>query len=213
MKKFRLPFAAYPPLAALAVLTLVHFEAPAQQPAPAPKSDQKADQKPDEDLGDPIKVDVDVVSLYCAVRNKQNGLVNNLEKTDFDLAEDGKQQTIRHFSRETGIPLTIGLLVDVSGSQQNLIEIERRAAGSFFSSVLKQKDVAFLISFGADSELLQDITGSPRLLQDGLRRLRLNAGVGGLHPGPVPTMSHQRGTVLYDAVYLAANLAPRLPAA
>ena len=148
---------------------------------------------------------MDVVSLYCAVRNKQNGLVNNLEKSDFDLAEDGKQQTIKYFSRETNIPLTIGLLVDVSGSQQNLIEVERRAASSFFSSVLKTKDVGFLISFGADSELLQDITGSPRLLQDGLRRLRLNAGVGGIHPGPVPTMSHQRGTVLYDAVYLAAN--------
>jgi len=145
------------------------------------------------------------VNLYCAVRNKQNGLINNLNKEDFDLAEDGKAQTIKYFSRETGIPLTIGLLVDVSGSQQNLIEVERRAAGAFFSSVLKQKDVGFLISFGADSELLQDVTGSPRLLQDGLRRLRLNAGVGGLNSGPVPTMSHQRGTVLYDAVYLAAN--------
>jgi VWFA-related protein len=171
--------------------------APAQQPPVPAKEDE---------IGEPIKVDVDVVSLYCAVRNKQNGLINNLEKSDFDLAEDGRQQTIKYFSRETNIPLTIGLLVDVSGSQQNLIEVERRAAAAFFSSVLKTKDVGFLISFGADSELLQDITGSPRLLQDGLRRLRLNAGVGGImNSGPVPTMSHQRGTVLYDAVYLAAN--------
>src|SRR5207247_449702 len=76
---------------------------------------------------------------------------------------------------------------------------------AFLSSVLKTKDVGFLISFGADSELLQDITGSPRLLQDGLRRLRLNAGFSGINSGPVPTMSHQRGTVLYDAIYLAAN--------
>ncbi|MES1257359.1 MAG: VWA domain-containing protein [Acidobacteriota bacterium] len=205
MKKLRLPFAAGSPLAVpsllVLLLPLLLVQAPAQQPASPPKTDQKAD----DDLGDPIKVDVDVVSLYCAVRNKQNGLINNLEKSDFDLAEDGKQQTIKYFSRETGIPLTIGLLVDVSGSQQNLIEVERRAGAAFFSSVLKQKDVAFLISFGADSELLQDITGTPRLLQDGLRRLRLNAGVGGIHPGPVPTMSHQRGTVLYDAVFLAAN--------
>lgn len=172
----------------------------AQQPAP-----QQPAPKADDDIGEPIKVDVDVVSLYCAVRNKQNGLVNSLEKGDFDLAEDGTQQKIKYFSRETDIPLTIGLLVDVSNSQRNLVEVERHAATSFFSSVLKKKDVAFLISFGADSELLQDITGSPRLLQEGLGRMKLNGGFSGINSGPVPTMSHQRGTVLYDAVYLAAN--------
>src|SRR5580704_16549773 len=99
----------------------------------------------------------------------------------------------------------MGLLVDVSGSQQNLIEVERQAASQFFSSVLKQKDVAFLISFGADSELLQDITGTPRLLQQGLSRMKPNFAYSGPTSGPVPTMSKQRGTVLYDAVYLAAH--------
>lgn len=192
MKKFSFTLAV---LALIALLPLIPAQTPPQQPPPAKE----------EDLGDPIKVNVDVVNLYCAVRTKQNGLINNLNKEDFDLAEDGKAQTIKYFSRETGIPLTIGLLVDVSGSQANLIEVERRAASSFFSSVLKAKDVGFLISFGASSDLLQDITGSPRLLQDGLRRLRLNAGVGGFNAGPVPTMSHARGTVLYDAVYLAAS--------
>jgi VWFA-related protein len=172
----------------------------AQQPPPV-----KTDQKADEDAGTPIKVDVDVVSLYCSVRNKQNSLVNTLEKSDFELAEDGKAQTIKYFGRETDIPLTIGLLVDVSASQRNLIEVERQAASSFFASVLKKKDLAFLISFGADSELLQDLTGTPRLLQEGLGRLKLNAGFSGVNSGPVPTMSHARGTVLFDAVYLAAH--------
>jgi VWFA-related protein len=169
------------------------------------RAQQKPDQKIEEDAGEPIKVNVDVVSLYCSVRNKQNGLVNTLEKTDFDLAEDTKPQTIKYFSKETNIPLTMGLLVDVSNSQKNLIEVERSAASSFFSRVLKNKDVAFLIGFGADSELLQDVTGSPRMLQDGLRRLKLNGGFSGINSGPVPTMSHQRGTVLYDAVYVAAK--------
>jgi VWFA-related protein len=183
-------------LAAALTLPLILIPVAAQQsgkPVPPPEDDAI------------IKVDVDVVSLYCSVRNKQNGLVGTLEKGDFDLSEDAKPQTIKYFSRETDIPLTIGLLVDVSGSQKNLIEVERRAASSFFSSVLKKKDVAFLISFGADSELLQDLTGSPRLLQDGLGRLKLNAGFSGINSGPVPTMSHARGTVLYDAVYVAAN--------
>ena len=171
---------------------------------------QPPSESKDEDLGAAIKVDVDVVSLYCTVHNKQNGLVSSLTKNDFDLAEDAKPQTIKYFSRETDIPLTMGLLVDVSGSQQNLIEVERQAASQFFSSVLKQKDVAFLISFGADSDLLQDITGTPRLLQQGLGRMKLNTGYSGPTSGPVPTMNHQRGTVLYDAVYLAAHdmLAP-----
>jgi VWFA-related protein len=161
--------------------------------------------KVEDDTGDAIKVDVDVVNLYCSVRTKQNALVGNLEKGDFDLAEDGTKQSIKYFTRETDLPLTIGLLVDVSNSQRNLIEIERRAASSFFSSVLKKKDVAFLLSFGADSNLDQDITGSPQLLQDALRGMKLNGGFAGINSGPVPTMSKARGTVLYDAVYLAAN--------
>ena len=85
-------------------------------------------------MGDPIKVDVDVVNVYCSVRNKQNNIVINLNKDDFDLAEDGQKQNIKYFTRETDIPLTIGLLIDVSGSQINLIEQERRAGGQFFSS-------------------------------------------------------------------------------
>jgi len=158
-----------------------------------------------QEFPEPIKVDVNVVNMFCAVRDKKGTLIPTLEKQDFQLFEDGKQQTIKYFTRETDLPLTIGLLVDVSGSQVNLIDIEKRAATSFFQQVLKKKDVAFVISFGADSELLQDITGSPRLLQDGLEHLRLNAGVGGMNGGPVPTANKPRGTVLYDAVYLAAN--------
>lgn len=182
-------------LASLSILPLVLVRLEAQN----------SQSKPEDDIGTPIKVDVDVVNLYCTVHNKQNGLVGNLEKSEFLLSEDGTPQTIKYFTRETDLPLTIGLLVDVSGSQQNLIEIERRAASSFFASVLHKKDVAFLISFGADSELLQDITGSPRLLEEGLSHLKLNAGFSGINAGPVPTMNHPRGTVLYDAVYLAGN--------
>ncbi len=166
---------------------------------------QQSQKVEDNDLGAPISVDVDVVNLYCSVRTKQNALISTLEKGDFTLAEDGTSQTIKYFTRETDLPLTIGLLVDVSGSQRNLIEIERRAASAFFSSVLRKKDVAFLISFGADSELLQDITGSPRMLQEGLNHLKLNTGFSGINAGPVPTMNHARGTVLYDAVYEAGN--------
>ncbi len=158
-----------------------------------------------QDASEPIKVDVNIVNMFCAVRDKKGSLIPNLSKDDFQLFEDGKAQPIKYFSRETDLPLTIGLLVDVSGSQVNLIDIEKRAATAFFQQVLKKKDVAFVISFGADSELLQDLTASPKLLQEGLDRLRLNAGTSGFGGGPVPTANKPRGTVLYDAVYLAAN--------
>ena len=176
-------------LAGLLALTLA-----AQQP-----------QKPIEDLPPAITVDVDVVSLLASVRDKRGGLVSTLQKEDFIVTEEGKPHEIKYFARETDLPLTIGLLVDVSGSQRNLIEVEKRAAYEFFSQVLRKKDMAFLISFGSEAELLQDSTGSPRLLQAGLEELRVNSSVGGLHPGPVPTASQPRGTVLHDAVYLAAS--------
>ena len=152
-----------------------------------------------------IKVDVDLVSILTSVRDKRGALIPTLQKEDFTILEDGKPQPIKYFTKETDLPLTIGLLVDVSGSQRNLIDIERSAASQFFREVLRKKDLAFLISFGEETELLQDYTGSPRLLTDGLGQLRVSSGVSGIHPGPVPTIGSPRGTVLYDAIYLAAN--------
>ena len=152
-----------------------------------------------------IKVDVDVVSILASVRDKKGALIPNLQKEDFTVVEDGKPQPIKYFTKETDLPLTIGLLVDVGGSQRNLIEVERNAASEFFRDVLRKKDLAFLISFGEETELLQDYTGSGRLLTEGLGQLRPSSGVSGIHPGPVPTAGGPRGTVLYDAIYLAAN--------
>ncbi len=152
-----------------------------------------------------IKVDVDLVNVLCSVRNKGNGLVGNLEKGDFKVFEDGKEMEIKYFTRETDLPLTIGMLVDTSKSQENLIEPEKRAAYQFFKVVLHKKDMAFLMQFGAEAELLQDNTGSAKMLEDGLNQLRLSVPMGGLHPGPVPTQQNMAGTILFDAVYLAAN--------
>lgn len=154
-----------------------------------------------------IKVEVSIVNVLASVRNRQGGLVGNLGKDDFVLSEDGKPQTIKYFTRETDLPLTIGLLVDVSASQERLIDIEREAASQFFSQVLRPKDLAFLISFGEECELLQDYSSSARLLREGLAGLKVNAPVGMLSPtpGPVPTAYQPRGTVLYDAVFLAAD--------
>jgi VWFA-related protein len=184
-----------PPVRTLAILILPGLMGLAQQPPPPEIS---PDQLPT------IQVEVDVVNILCSVRDKYGRFARDLTKEAFELREDGVKQEIRYFARESDLSLTIGLLVDVSKSQENLIEIEKRAAYRFFSEVLRPKDMAFLISFGVDAELLQDLTGSPQILRRGLENLRLNAAVGGPTPGTIPT-SNPRGTVLYDTVYLAAE--------
>jgi len=166
---------------------------------------QQPKQQPAEPETPTIKVDVDLVNILFSVRDKKGGFISTLTKDDFQVLEDGKEQQVSSFTRETDLPLTIGLLVDVSGSQASLIDVERRAASQFFKQVLRQKDMAFLISFGSEAELLQDYTNSNKLLTSALEGLRVNSAVGGLHPGPVPTMGQPRGTIMYDAVYLAAN--------
>jgi VWFA-related protein len=163
-----------------------------------------------------IRVDVDLVNILFTVRQKHGGqLVPNLNKEDFSIFEDGNEQTISRFSRETDLPLTLGLLVDVSASQTNLIEIERQAASAFFQNVIRPKDEAFLIAFGKDTELLQDYTSSARLLKAALRDLKGDESGPSMgrasrlppmtNPGPLPQSGTPKGTLLFDAVCLASN--------
>ncbi len=181
-------------LSVLALAAAASLSPAAQQPEPPP----------DEQV---IRVDVNLVNLFFSVRDRKGAYVSTLGQEDFTIFEDGKKQEIRFFSRETDQPLTLGLLVDVSRSQEALIEVERSASRRFFERVLRPKDMAFLISFGVDVELLQDFTASPVLLARALDGLRLNAGTSGLSPtgSPVPLPGGPRGTVLYDAVWLAAK--------
>jgi VWFA-related protein len=143
----------------------------------------------------------DLVNVLCAVRDKKGRLINTLEKADFQIFEDGKPQDIKYFNRETSLPLTIGLLIDSSPSQGNLIGIEQQASSEFFSSVLRDKDMAFLISFDSSVDLLQDFTNNRRLLEKGLSQVRVGGGGGGM--GPVPGQQ-TGGTHLYDALFLAS---------
>ncbi|HEX4751033.1 MAG TPA: VWA domain-containing protein [Bryobacteraceae bacterium] len=202
--------------AAAVALTVFAFVADAQL-IPPPPADQKQSPQSAPSTAEPlpqsstIKVDVELVNILFTVRAKKGGaLIPNLEKNNFNVFEDNKQQTIQRFSRETDLPLTLGLLIDISASQTRLIDIERDAASAFFSDVIRKKDEAFLISFGKDTELLQDYTNSPRLLTSALRDLRGDGitpmlGGGPVNQGPVPTMGTPKGTLLYDAIYLASN--------
>jgi VWFA-related protein len=156
-----------------------------------------------------LRADVDVVNILFTVKTKKNGqLVPGLEQKDFKVFEDGASEKMLSFTRETDLPLTLGLLIDISASQGNLIDIERLAASQFFSSVLRQKDEAFLISFGRETDLLQDYTSSARQLSSALTDLRgdpMDTISPMVNPGPIPQTGTPKGTLLFDAVYLASN--------
>jgi len=158
-----------------------------------------------------LKVNVDVVQIFFNVKDKKGGLIPSLTKDDFEVNEDGKPQTIKYFSANSDLPLTLGILIDTSPSQQRVLGMEQEVGGSFLSQILREKDLAFVISFDADANLLQDFTNSAHLLKVALNSAHINGGTGGgggiagIGGGPVPTMNHGCCTMLYDAVYSAAH--------
>ena len=116
-----------------------------------------------------FSTDVKVVNLFATVRDKKDQIVRNLTKDDFILDEDGRPQTIRYFSQESNLPLTVGLLIDTSGSTRRVLPAERNASEQFLRQVLRpEKDLAFIIHFDFEVELLQDLTGSRELLEKAL---------------------------------------------
>jgi VWFA-related protein len=189
----------------VSIAVLGRLPAPAQEePAAGKKDPKEANAQQDEEST--IRVDVNVVNILATVRDKKERLVNSLTKDDFQLEENGVPQKITYFSQQTDLPLTIGLLVDTSVSQERLIDVERSASFQFFQQTLRNhKDLAFLISFDVDVELLQDLTDSINLLHQGLEQLEIQGAAGGVMPGPVPTSGRVAGTVMYDAIYLASD--------
>jgi uncharacterized membrane protein YgcG len=158
-----------------------------------------------------INVDVKVVTLPVTVRDKKGKIVRDLVKDNFTLQEDGRPQTIKYFSQDANLPLTLGLLVDTSHSQDKVLDQERNASRSFFDQMLAQpKDKAFLIHFDTQVELLQDLTSSREKLQSALDLLKSSGNRERSNdpndPSNTPTGSDSHhGTQLYDAVYLASN--------
>src|SRR5580692_2405895 len=169
-------------------------------------------QHQDQDQSDTtLKVNVNVVQLFFNVKDKRGALIPNLTKNDFQILEDGKPQTIKYFAAESNLPLTLGILIDSSGSQARVLDMEKQVGGEFLSQILRDKDLAFVIDFDVNVELLQDFTSSVRLLKAALNGARINTaggsgtGIPGLGGGTVPTQGAPRGTLLYDAVYLASH--------
>ena len=194
---------AFPVTSILTLLAAFALTVPvlAQDPQPTASPSQQ-------DATETFKVDVGVVNLFFNVKDKHGLLIPGLKKEDFEIKEDGKPQTIKYFTAESNLPLTLGILIDTSGSQMRVLPMEQEVGASFLKEVLRDKDLAFLINFDIDVELDQDFTNSVRDLRSGMDKMKINTGVYGGGPGigqgPVP-ISHPKGTLLYDAIYLAAD--------
>jgi len=164
-----------------------------------------------------ISIDVKVISLLATVRDKKGKLVSELQQGDFTLEEDGHPQTIRYFSKETDLPLSLGLLVDISGSQRDVLDEERAASHRFLADMLRAgKDQAFILQFAYEVELLRDLTSSREQLEQALDRLNKSPssmqggfGRGGRvsqgRGGPSRPGFGGAGTLLYDAIFLASD--------
>ncbi|MFZ0284057.1 MAG: VWA domain-containing protein, partial [Terriglobales bacterium] len=188
-------------VALLSILAGAAIAAHAQQtqsPQPTPDADQSTET---------LKVNVNVVQLFFNVKDKKGALIPNLTKDEFQVSEDGKPQTIKYFAAESNLPLTLGILFDTSPSQARVLDMEKTVGGQFLDEILREKDLAFVIGFDSDVDLLQDFTSSTRLLKRAMNGAKIGGGGGmtDLGGGPVPTLNHGCCTMLYDAVYLAAH--------
>lgn len=159
---------------------------------------------------------VNVVNVLATVRDKQGKIVHDLVQDDFTVQEDGQTQSIRYFSQQSDLPLTLGLLIDTSGSQARVLDRERNASLEFVEHVLREdKDKAFVIHFDREVELLQDLTSSRKDLEAALRDLerpQLNRRAPGTAGGGGPRQGRGQGrggfgggTALYDSLFLAAD--------
>jgi len=179
--------------------------------APSSNAESVSDQPQDQSV-ETLKVNVEVVQLFFNVKDKHGALIPNLTKDNFDVFEDGKPQTIKYFKAESDLPLTLGILIDSSGSQLRVLDMEKEVGASFLENIIRPKDEAFVISFDVDVDLLQDFTNSVSRLRHALNEAKINTGGvscsgGPIGPqGPIPCSSTgPRGTLLYDAVYLASH--------
>ncbi len=151
-----------------------------QQPQPPPPNQQEPQQSQTV-----IKVPVNLVDVLATVLNRRNKLVPDLTEEDFKLMDDNVQQSIRYFSRQSDIPLRIGLLLDTSNSIRDRIKFEQDAAVNFLYTVLRRgKDQAFAMTFDDEPQMIQGFTGDTGMLRDQI--IRTKAG---------------GGTAVYDAIY------------
>jgi Ca-activated chloride channel family protein len=183
-------------LAILAAVILCSADLRAQQPRqPSPPPPPPTPAEPPYTSGQSIRQNVNLVDVLFTVLNRQNKIVADLNSENFRVFDDDAPQEIRFFSRQTDMPLRVGLLLDTSNSIRDRLKFEQQAAIDFLYNVIRrEKDQAFLMTVDDEPEMVQGFTGD----LDALREVILKQRAGG-------------GTALYDAIYQACQQLLKLP--
>lgn len=207
MVKFRTVLLSRASLAAILLCAAIAFaqttpSADAPPPETFPNTPQQ-NQKPETTF----KVNSNLVSIFFTARDKHNGLIPTLSRSDCSVFEDKQPQIIKDFNAESDLPLTLGILLDTSPSQVDLLPLEQQVVSQFLHQIMRQKDEAFLVTFDVNVDLAQDFTNSVDMLTHALNQAQINGaggngsvGIPGIGQGPFPTQGAPKGTLLYDAV-------------
>jgi len=147
-------------------------------------------------------VDVKLVNIAFSVRDAHGALVNSLDKEDFEILEDAVPQKISFFARSTDVPLTLGLIVDASGSQEHFSEQHRHDLEIFLQEALGPKDKVFVVFFGNHIKLVSDFTQSGSYV---LERLQQYEHSSRHFPEIGPRESRDLGTAFYDSIYYSVT--------
>lgn len=204
--------AGYAALSSLAPRTSA---APQQSTAgpmrPAGSGQQQDQPKPPQEQQPPessqtLKVQTNLVDVFVTARDKHNGIISDLGKDDFKVSEDGQEQKVAYFAKESDMPITLAILIDTSGSMQNILMAEQDTASRFVHEIMRKKDEATVITFDFDIDQLAAFTEDTSVLESAIRRTQINAVSSGgvVTPSTVP-MGSNGGTDLYDAVYVACH--------
>jgi len=147
---------------------------------------------------EPIKVNVKLVNVAFSARDARGALVDNLTKDDVEIFEDAMPQKISFFARSLDVPLTLGLIIDASGSQDHFSRQHRHDLEVFLKDVLGPKDRTFLVGFGNHIRLVSDFTGSGASLLEQMERFDHDSKH---FPELGPKEDRELGTAFYDAIY------------
>jgi Ca-activated chloride channel homolog len=151
---------------------------------------------------EPIRVNVRLVNVAFSVRDEHGALVNNLGKDDVEVFEDAVPQKISFFARSLDVPLTLGLIVDFSGSQDHFSKQHQHDLEVFLKEVLGPKDRAFLVCFGNHIRLASDFTKSGEELMERLKQYQQdNRHI----PELGPKEDRELGTAFYDSIYYSVT--------
>jgi len=175
----------------------------AQEPKPTQDPRKTPPPKPEDETT--IRLGTQLVNVLFSVTDKQNRYVGDLVKDEIEIFENDQRQEIFSFRREFDLPLTLALLVDVSGSERQTLPLLKDAGGNFIDSVLRSgKDTAAVVRFEGEATVVQNLTSNPARVKRGLEEISFIAPppvsiFGGASP-PINGRSRQGGTSLWDSV-------------